>query len=68
MSTAGSSSPGHKGSEVTPTSEQRLLLAIVLLLFAIQLTLVGGGTAGVLLGAIGLLVALSGVAGQRPRQ
>ena len=53
---------------MTPTSEQRLLLAIVLMLFAIQLTLVGGGTAGVLLGAIGLLVALSGVAGQRPRQ
>jgi hypothetical protein len=53
---------------MTPTSEQRLLLAIVQMLFAIQLTLVGGGTAGVLLGAIGLLVALSGVAPQRPRQ
>jgi hypothetical protein len=39
------------------TREGRLLLAIVLMLFGIEITLVGGGVVGVVIGLIALLVA-----------
>jgi hypothetical protein len=39
------------------TREQRLLLAIVLMLFGILVTLVGGGLVGLAIGAVALLVA-----------
>jgi hypothetical protein len=44
---------------VPPTREQRLLLAIVLVLFGIQVTLIGGGIVGLVLGGVALLVAAS---------
>ena len=37
------------------TREQRLLLAIVLMLFGILVTLVGGGLVGLAIGAVALL-------------
>jgi hypothetical protein len=40
------------------TREQWLLLSIVLLLFSILLTLLGGGVAGLVIGAVALLLAL----------
>jgi hypothetical protein len=51
---------------VAPSVRERLLFAIVLLLFAIQVTLVGGGQIGVLIGAFAILVALSGITRARP--
>ena len=39
------------------TREGRLLLAIVLMLFGIEVTLVGGGIAGIAIGLVALLVA-----------
>ena len=39
------------------TREGRLLLAIVLMLFGIEVTLVGGGIAGVVIGLVALLIA-----------
>ena len=39
------------------TREGRLLLAIVLMLFGIEVTLVGGGIVGVGIGLVALLVA-----------
>jgi hypothetical protein len=37
---------------------ERLLLAVVLMLFAILLTLVGGGTIGLVIGGVALVLAL----------
>jgi hypothetical protein len=42
---------------VPDTREQRLLLAIVLMLFGILVTLVGGGLVGLVIGAVALIVA-----------
>lgn len=39
------------------SKQEALLLAIVLLLFGIQITLIGGGVIGLLLGLFALLVA-----------
>jgi hypothetical protein len=39
------------------TRQERLLLAIVVILFGIQVTLVGGGPVGIVLGLIALLIA-----------
>ena len=47
------------------TREQRLLLAIVLLLFGIQVTLIGGGIVGLVIGGVALVVA--SVAPSAPR-
>ena len=40
------------------TREGRLLLAIVILLFGIQVTLVGGGVLGLVIGFVALLISL----------
>jgi hypothetical protein len=42
---------------VPDTRDQRLLLSIVLMLFGILVTLVGGGVVGLVIGAVALLVA-----------
>ena len=39
------------------TRDQRLLLAIVIMLFGILVTLVGGGVVGLIIGGVALLVA-----------
>ena len=51
-----------------PTRTDRLLLAIVVMLFAILLFLVGAGQAtSFIVGVVGLLVGLSGVSPERPK-
>jgi hypothetical protein len=42
---------------VPDTRDQRLLLSIVLMLFGILVTLVGGGVVGLIIGAVALVVA-----------
>jgi hypothetical protein len=44
---------------VPDTREGRLLFSIALLLFGIQVTLVGGGPVGLVFGAFALLIAVS---------
>ena len=48
------------------TPEHRVLLAIEITLFAILITLVGGGVIGLIAGLFGLLIALSSTS-LRPR-
>ena len=39
--------------------EQRLLLSIVLMLFGILVTLLGGGPAGLIIGVVALVIAIT---------
>jgi hypothetical protein len=44
---------------VGDTRDQRLLLSIVLMLFGILVTLVGGGPAGLIVGVVALVLAIT---------